>query len=526
MRPRWLIPVVALVFCASLLAAQQPRNARETRILQIQQAIEQHDLPEAQRLLEQAEAQFPDDAGLDNLRGVIAAQQGNYAAAETAFMRAVRRSRRFTAAYLNLGRLYQENPGLDPEANNKALQVYQRVLEYEPQNEEGNYQIAALLLKAEKYQESADHIGRLSNDVQNRPQASSIACADFAGLGSRTRADDRAARLLKNSDFTQEDAQEMLPALQIGKRDDLVILLLENLQARQALPPQLLQSLGLAYQRTHNLTAARAALEKLASSGNLSVALLLQLAQVAREQQDYKGSLGYVAHAQDLEPNNASIRYYFGLVCIDLNLLAEAGGAFDKAVKLEPENPTYNYAMGAVASFLHDPGEAIPFFQKYLKLKPEDPRAKLALGTAYFRAKDYDAAVPWLTEAVAIPETSTAAHYYLGSIALQQRRLDDALHHLQLALKANPDHSTALAELGQYYLITKNYAEAEKQIRHALTLDPDQLAANLYLVTLYSRTGDPRREEQAKHFEDLQKRRDEKAQEVMRIVEVRPFDTP
>jgi hypothetical protein len=72
----------------------------------------------------------------------------------------------------------------------------------------------------------------------------------------------------------------------------------------------------------------------------------------------------------------------------------------------------------------------------------------------------------------------------------------------------------------------KDYGEAEKQIWRALKLDPDYLAANFYLLTLYTRTGDSRREAQAKRFEELQKLRDEKAQELMRIVEVRPFESP
>jgi len=303
-------------------------------------------------------------------------------------------------------------------------------------------------------------------------------------------------------------------------------LVLEGLQKRQELSPQLLHALGSAYARTHRLDDARAALEKSAAGENLSPALLLELARVAHEQRDYKGSLGYLAHARDLAPENASIHYDFGLVCLDLDLLAEAGNAFEKAVKLEPENASFNYAMGSVAAFRHDPAEAVPFFQKYLQLKPGDPRGKLALGTAFFRAKDYDAAVPWLAESVEAPETATAAHYYLGAIALQQRRLDDAFNQFELALKANPDYANALAELGQYYLMKKDYGQAEAQIRRALVLDPDYLAANLYLLTLYTRTGDSRREAQAKHFEELQKMRDEKAQELMRIVEVRPFETP
>jgi tetratricopeptide (TPR) repeat protein len=529
MRQRRPIPVVAMaaLFCATcLFAAQDHQSTRDQQILLIQRLIEERNLADAEKRLNEAAKQFPADAGFDNLRGIVDAQKGNHEAAANSFSQAIQRSPRFTGAYLNLGRLYQEKSASDPQARKKALETYARVLDYEPKNEEANYQTAALLLQQGKFQESLAHLSRLPEELQGRAQALSISCADYAATGNRQAADDAAARLLADPEFSEADAQQTLSGLAAGKRDDLVVLVLEGLQKRQALSPQLLQALGSAYARTRRLDEARAALEKAAAGENLSPVLLLELAWVAHEQHDYKGSLGYLAHARDLAPGNASIHYDIGLVCLDLDLLAEAGNAFEKAVKLEPENASFNYAMGSVAAFRHDPAEAVPFFQKFLQLKPGDPRGKLALGTVFFRAKDYDAAVPWLTEAVEVPETATTAHYYLGAIALQQRRLDEAFGQLQLALKAKPDYANVLAEMGQYYLMKKDYGEAEKQIRRALEIDPDYLAANLYLLTLYTRTGDSRREAQAKHFEELQKHREEKARELMRIVEVRPFETP
>jgi len=529
MRRRWPIPALALAglfYATLLLAGQDLHSARDHRILQIQDLIEERNLAQAERLLNQAVKQFPADPGFDNLRGIINAQQGNPAAAASSFSRAIHRSPRFTGAYLNLGRLYQENVARDPQAKRKALEIYGRLLGYEPNNEEANYQTAALLLEQGKFQQSLIHLSHLPEQVQGRAQALSILCANYAATGNRQGADDAAARLVADPEFSEADAQQTLSGLGAGKRDDLVIFLLQGLQKRRVLSPQLLHALAMACARAQRWADARAALETLATGENLSPAPLLELARVAHEQRDYKGSLGYLAHARDLAPDRASIHYDFGLVCLDLELLAEAGNAFEKAVRLEPENASFNYAMGAVAAFRHDPAEAVPFFQKYLQLKPGDPRGKLALGTALFRAKDYDAAVPWLTQAVTGPETATAAHYYLGSIALQQHRLEDAFSQLQLALKTKPDYVNALADLGQYYLMKRDYGEAEAHIRRALELDPDYLAANLYLLTLYTRTGDSRRETQAKHFEELQKLRDEKVQELMRIVEVRPFETP
>jgi len=531
---RFCRPISAVTLCIFWCPAQfglagpkqDHSGERDLEILRIQQLIEKHDLAGASLRILEAEKQYPRDAGFDNLRGIVEAQRGNYTAAEASFIQAVKRDPRFTGASLNLGRLYQESSASDAQARSKALNVYLGVLAYDPKNAEANYQSAALLLEQGQYRASLEHISRLPGESQIGTQELSIVCADYAGLGDRKRTEDAATRLLADPAFSGPDAQQALLGLKAGKRDDLVVELLESLEKREALPPILLRALGLAYEGTGRLLEARAALERSITPESLTVGSLLDLARVARKQKDYQGALGYLAHARNLEPKNAGIHYYFGLVCMDLNLVAEARNSFEKAVEIDPKNPDYNYAMGASSAFRHDPGEAVPYFEKYLKLRPGDPRGKLALGAALYRAKDYEGAVPRLEEATKTAETATAAHYYLGAIALVERRLEQAHNELALALKSKPNYVDALAELGQYYLMQRDYVQAEKQIRKALELDPEHYTANFYLLTLYTRTRDARQGAQAEHFEELKKLLAEKTQEFLRIVEVRPLENP
>ena len=524
-----IVPVLLALCLApqSQVFSQQSREKeRERRILQIQQLFTQGDLAGARKLLDEALKQFPADAGLDNLQGIIEAQEGNYAAAERSFNRAVARERKFTGAYMNLGRLYQEHTADDPQALDKALEVYRRALQYDPDNAEANYQRASLLMRKGSYQASLDHLSRLPAKIQDTAQALSVSCADHAGLGRSERANEMAKRLLAHPDFSEPDVSAILLALNSSRRDDLSLGLLEGLRERRPLSPDLARYLGLVYERTGKLAEARTTLEKSSDGARPSVALLVELARVAHKQQDYQGALGYLAHARDLEPNNASLNYFFGLVCLDLNLIAEARAAFDRAVKLEPENPAYNYAMGAASAFRHDPGEAIPYFEKYIRLKPQDARGKLALGAALFRAKQYDAAAVVLMEAVKVSDTATTAHYYLGGIARQNGRIDDAIQELQQALKANPDYTDALAELGQCYMMKREYDSAGKLLRQALEINPNHYTANFNLLTLYARTKDPGEAAQAARFEEVKKLREEKAQEFLRIVEARPYPVP
>jgi tetratricopeptide (TPR) repeat protein len=511
---------VCFVFSSYVSQAQ---TIKERRILRIQELMQQGDLSEARRLLSQSKKEFPVDPGFDNLLGIIEAQEKNYKAAEAAFQRAIAHAPKFTNAYLNLGRLYQQNPKADAEALQKALQVYQKVLRYQPDNLEANYQTAVLLQSRGEYRASLDQLKRLPEDYRQSAQSLSLYCANYAGLGDRARAGETADTLLKHPNFSEADVNSISPTLAKAQAFDLSVKLLEGLIGRDLGSPEARHRLGLLYEHLGRLDEARAMLEKSATGEKPLAGLLIDLARVAHKQRDYQGALGYLAHARDLEPQNAGIHYFFGLVCIDLNLGAEAHVALGKAVNLEPDNPQYNFAMGFVASHRRNPDEAIPYLEKYLRRTPGDPRGQLILGMAYFRSKNYEAAQTALREAVKNSETAAPARYYLGSIARQENRVDDAVRELEQALQIKADYADALAELGQCRLQQRDYLNAEKSLRRALEIDPQHYNANFHLLTLYSRTKDPRAVEQTTKFEQIKQRREEKAQDFLRVIEVRPY---
>jgi tetratricopeptide (TPR) repeat protein len=514
---------VCFVCFVSSFYISQAQTIKEQRILRIQELMQQGSLSEARRLLSQSQKEFPVDPGFDNLLGIIEAQEKNYKAAEAAFQRAIARAPKFTNAYLNLGRLYQQNPAADAEALPKALQIYQKVLRYQPDNLEANYQAAVLLQSRGDYRASLDHLSRLPENYRRSAQSLSLYCANYAGLGDRARAHETADMLLKHPDFSEADVNSILPALAKAQAYDLSVKLLEGLIGRDMRSPEAEHRLGLLYEHLGRLDEARAILEKSATGGRPLAGLLIDLARVAHKQRDYQGALGYLAHARDLDPQNAGVHYFFGLVCIDLNLGAEAHAALGKAVGLEPDNPQYNFAMGFVASHRRNPEEAIPYLEKYLRRTPGDPRGQLIIGMAYFRSKNHEAAQTALREALKDRKTAAPARYYLGSIARQENRIDDAVRELEQALQIRPDYPDALAELGQCRLQQRDYVNAEKYLRRALEIDPQHYNANFNLLTLYSRTKDPRAAEQAAKFEQIKKRREAKVQDFLRTIEVRPY---
>ena len=418
-----------------------------------QRLREASDRAGARREVTRALELYPASPVVHNFLGILDAEDGDPAAAEARFREAVRRAPQYTDAYLNLGRLHQENAGRDPQAPAKALAAYQAILGYEPAHVEANYQAAVLLHAAGEPAKALDHLARLPRDERDRPAARTLLAAIYEGQGALDR--------------------------------------------------------------------ARAVLDQAASAAP-SVDLLLELARLSVEQKDHRGALGYLAHARDLAPTNARVHYLFGMVCVELDLGVEAFNALREAARLDPEDPLVNYALGAVALHRRDASEAVPYFRKYARLRPGEPRGALAVGLALYRSGDFPAARAELSRAAPHADTAAAASYFLARIAREENDLPEALRLAQKAVEVFPDYADAYAELGLVLFRMRQPARAEEALRRCLALDPDNYLGNLHLQMLYERQRDPRAAEQAGRVQELNKRRDQKADEFRRVIEVQP----
>lgn len=514
-----------LLVCAILAVpsyAQHTGESYRKTVLTIQQHIVDNDLDGVRKLIAVATKQFPADGGIENLLGVVEIQQGHVDLARKAFSAAIQHSPKLVSAYINLGRVNMRTAADNPKERIETLRLYEKALRMEPSNAEANYQSAVLLMWSREYARSLEFVAKLGKEAHNQIGVEELICADEAALGHKEAADQAAASLAARSDLTEQDAMAVLPALRAGRRADLIEAIFAAAGARQPLSSTGLRILGLAQETEGKLVPARATLERAFVADSHAVELLIDLARVAEASKDYMGALGYLAHARDMKPKDASLPYEFGMICVKMNLLVEARKAIGEAVKLAPDNPEYILQMGTVVSFDHDPTEALPYLEKYHSLRPLDSAGPLALGTTYFRAKDYDAAAKWLKQAAMDGKTSAGAHFYLGRIAREERHLDDSISELKQSLALRADNADVLAELGQICVLTRNYTDAAEYLDHAVEIDRDNYAANFGLLQLYARTGDARREEQSKRFDEIKDNREKREHEMMRILEVRP----
>jgi len=487
------------------------------------QSLEASDRPAARRELTEALRRYPTSPAVRNFLGVLEAGEGRYTEAERRFREAVRLVPQYTDAYLNLGRLYQEHGEKDTQAATKALAAYQAILRYQPDHSEARFQSAALLQAMGEFGRSLDELRRLPPADQERPAALAVRLADHAGKGERAEADAAAGKLLARGGFDELDVRPILPVLAAHGRGDLAVSLIEDLRRRGRASSDDLQRLGLLREKDGRLVEARVRLEEAARDRPDSVPLLLDLARVAQKAGDRQGALGYLAHARALEPANARVHFLFGMICVELDLGAEAYNSLKEAVRLDPENAAANYAMGAVALHRKDPSEAIPYFRKYAELEPKEARGPFAIGVAAFQARDYETARRLLVPAAERPATAAGANYFLARMARAEGELEEALRLALRSVEANPSYADPWSELGLLYLRLGQPGKAEEALRRCLELDPEHYLGNLHLGMLYAQTRDPREQEQRQRFDEIKKRGAEKGADFLRPIEVVPY---
>ena len=506
----------------STVCGWQAESSIEQALTRIQQSLQRGDTQAARADLIQARTQFPRDPRILNFWGVLEAMDKNFASAESSFEQAIRSAPKFTGAYLNLGRLYQQQPN-QPQSLEKALGTYQRLLAVEPGHVEATYQAARLLNQLGRYSQSQQRLESLPPASQQRAAALALRCSNSVALNMKAEADSAAERLLASTDLSAADVLEILPTLSSHGQSDLAARLLQGVNQRGLASAATWSQLSKLYEEHGQFKEARSALENNLKEGTASAALLVTLARLAYRSGDLEGTLGYLAHARDLEPQNAAIHFFFGMVCIDLKLPPEAKKSLLEALRLNPANPEYHYALAAVLLNEKNAEEAIPHFQEYRRAHPDDPRGGFALGVAFYEAYKLAEAKAALSAVAGQPVTLMGAELYLAKVALREENLDEAQIHLQKAMRAKVQSPELYAESALVHIRRSEYPLAEDDLKKALKMAPDHYLSNLRLSMLYQRTRDPRAAAQAKRVEQLQKAGEDKERLLLRSLEIRPY---
>lgn len=492
-------------------------------VLRVQSLLSAGDAAGAEQALHEAMAQYPNNGGLYNLKGIVEAQGGDYEKALADFQTAVKLNPRLTGAYLNLGRIYQLRSDADSSRHDKALDAYAHVLRIDSTNAQARLERAKLLLWKGEFSASLADLGKLNGTESHAAAALSLRLGNLVGLGRNSEAAAAADSLKHAPDLMEQNVVDIAPVLSAKNHDRILIDLIEAVRTRGDLSIRGLLVLGEADGALSHFDEAKKILERAAQSDPHSPEPLLALGRIAWRQQHYEEALGYVAHARDLDPKRAAVHFFFGVICIQMDLPVDARKALKRAIELDPKNAYYYYALGGVELQNRVAGEAKKYLTTYVSMRPDDPRGHLALGAAEYDLGEYDAAKSEMEKAAHRGVVDSGADYYLGRIARVGGDPKAAISHFSAAIAVEPDCIDCLAERGRAEMDTKDYPAAEADLEKALKLHPTYMPANEYLLALYQRTKDPRIQEQRQRLDEATKARDEKQQQMMRRLDIRPI---
>lgn len=503
-----------LVFAVVTVAASQADIT--TAILRIQDFVSKGESDAAQHSLDRAMKQWPNDAGLYNLQGIVHANAQDFPAAQTDFEHAVTLNPSLAPAWKNLARIYER------DGDSRAETADLTVLKLAPHDAEARLQLARLLEWRGAFAESLGQLDQLGPKDSEVTEVMALRAGSLAGLGRATEAASWAVKLEGSPALQERDILAILPVVET-KQPALALELIKKLDARHLATDDSRHHLGTIYENLGELAKAREAFEGVARAQGVHAADLLSLARVAYKQHQIDDALGYVAHARDLEPDNAAVHFFFGMLAVEKNLPLEARKSLETAVRLSPDQAYYNYALGAVALQGHAPSDAIPFLQKYVRLTAGDPRGRFALGTAYFNIGDYAKARAEFDVVANATETRGGANYFLGRLDKLDGDYAQAAAHLERSIQATPAYADAHAELGLVRIRMSRFEDASKELEQALRLEPSNPAANRNLLILYQRTQDARAAAQAARVKEIEAQREQNVNLLFRNIQVRPY---
>jgi len=521
-----------MLACAALLAAsgvllrgQNPAAAKD--IVAIQQTIQAGRQDDAAQQIAAALARYPQEAGLYNLRGILHAQRHELAAARKDFEQAVRLAPGLVPAWQNLGRACQMSPPEDASGVECAVEAWRRVLRARPSDGEAHAALATVLEWQGKFAESLRELDALSKTRPPGPSLSALRCADLAGLKRGAEALAEARKLAHTPGFAEPDLASILPVLTAPGNAPLIIVLAEALEStggRDSLSIGTLTQFAAAYRQAGRLADARAVLERVAMREPDKPEALYALAQVAYEQHDQEGSLGYLAHVRDLTPNEPRVHFLFGLIALQMDLPVEARKSLEKALALDPRNADFHYALGAtILSGGGDGKTAAEHFKTFVAARPHESRGHFALGVAYFSVDDYDGCRHEMQMAARDPGKAAGAEFFLGRVDRIEDKLDDAAGHLERSVQLAPSFAESYAELGRVRLNQDRMTDAKAALERALALDPESFQANAALLQFYQKTHDPRLAGQAARLRQLDAARSKRRELMLRTIEVKPY---
>jgi tetratricopeptide (TPR) repeat protein len=146
------------------------------------------------------------------------------------------------------------------------------------------------------------------------------------------------------------------------------------------------------------------------------------------------------------DPQNSEAHSNLGVALLRTGKLEEAIPHLERALVSAPDSPELHTNLAGALAETGRLNEAIPHFAKAVELAPDSAPLHTSFGMALLERGHPDEAIPHFKRALALAPNDPQARYCLGSALRMQGRTAEAMAQLRQALEAQPDLLQALDE--------------------------------------------------------------------------------
>lgn len=199
-----------------------------------------------------------------------------------------------------------------------------------------------------------------------------------------------------------------------------------------------------------------------------------RLAEVGeREEADlqYQRAIDGAQQATQINPNNADAYAYLAgaLILQNRDNFSRAQEMVDTAVALDPENAVVRYYRGIVLETQGFYAQAIDEYETAVRLDPTYVDPALSLAYSYFYSDNRQRAILILRDLIEANPTDANAHDALGWFYFLAGQYPEAETYLEEAVALDPDMVRARAHLGATYFRQFNYVNAIPELEAAIS---------------------------------------------------------
>ncbi len=398
-----------------------------------------------------------------------------------------------TEAWFNLARLYQQKRPL------RALEIYQKLLDSDPDNWDVLLQAAELSGSLGRYDDAAGYYKRmLAIDPSNRPLKRQL-----AETYSKAGKIDDAVKLLEEmheQDHSDVEVTAILGEVYLQKGEYAKALpLFQSLLKQDNTNPEIRLRVGVAYigqiQRDSTFAdKAKKIFEELKTQLPNDFRVYWYLGVIASSQKLDSLAATYFERVTSLDEKNAEAWWFLGNNYFERGEFEKLVTVMDHATQLFPNDSRFFMLDGLAYSRLGQNDKAIPLLEQAHKINPRDLDALGQLALTYDGMKRWDKSDSLYEEALRVDSTSPAAAIILNnygySLACRGVQLQRALRMAQKAVALDPGNASYLDTLGWVYFMLEDYANAKKYVSQAVSTGAASAEVTEHLGDVYFKLGD------------------------------------